>query len=119
MTIKLSELIEQAHSIWLAHPTTTALARDAEGNSVDPTDESATSWCAIGAMYKVSAGAIGALYKVPVGDYFQVNLGRAMMMRAIGGAVSTANDEGWLTSDHWRRAVEYARELEELPEPLL
>lgn len=36
-----------------AHWTTGALAKDANGNSVGPTDPTATCWCAIGATYKV------------------------------------------------------------------
>jgi hypothetical protein len=36
-----------------AHWTTGALAKDASGHSVSPTDPKATCWCAIGATYKV------------------------------------------------------------------
>lgn len=99
---KLSELIEQAHAIWLAHPTKCALARDVDGRVVDPTDDAATCWCAVGALYRAAEG-----------DYNWVNTGRSLLMRTLGGpAVSTANDQGLLTSDHWQRAAEMARDLE-------
>ena len=38
--------------------TTTALARDAQGEAVDPFDDNAVCWCATGALAKVCSGTI-------------------------------------------------------------
>lgn len=80
-----------------AHWTTGALAKDANGNSVAPTDPSATCWCAIGATYKVYYDLTGSkVYETKNQERLVLKITQRLMQSAsqmlVGKRVEGMND---------------------------
>ena len=94
------EVLRQARDLWLAHPTKHEFARDENGDSVEPMDPTAVCWCAYGAMAKVlRSGGLDVM-----GTKGAEAL-RQTFSQADGTLLTSANDDGTLTREHWDAAI--------------
>jgi hypothetical protein len=86
-------------------------AEDSDGNDVDPTDEDACRWCALGALAKAADMRGVMVIHTQYSDYLRSAIAEIESLEG-KASITHWNDEGILNVEHWNRAIELAEACE-------
>lgn len=108
----LSSYLEEAYELVKAHGIRGTMARDCQGNRVDPQDTTACEWCSVGAIHKVYPPDVSLLKGY--GTLPQALGTLNLAAKALNGRSSVfINDEApELLHQMWEWAIAYAKKGE-------